>query len=250
MKAHQRIIREKKENEKFENNLFGEYYKEINVDISKSVVMEVNRKTAEKIILEYEWLGTMGTTNLYYGIMFDGVCAGVVCYGYFQALAGYSGYVGEKYGKKGIQLSRGACVFWAHPHSASKLIGKSLQNVSKLGYKYVIAFSDSEAGEIGTVYQATNWHYLGIDPTAGKTNKGHFYLKQNGRKWMDDRDFNKRYGFKNLDKFLIDNPEIKKVVTKPKARYIKLIGNKTENKHMMKYLKDKILPYPKRNKNG
>lgn len=35
---------------------------------------------------------------------------------------------------------------------------------------------------------------------------------------------------------------------KPKARYIKLLGNKYENKEMEKYLKDKIHPYPKRKK--
>lgn len=100
--------------------------------------------------------------------------------------------------------------------------------------------------KIGTVYQATNWYYLGIDTTGGKTNHGHYNLMHNGKLWMNDRDFNKKYGMRNLDKYLLENKEITKVPTKPKARYIKLIGSKKENKEMMVHLEKKILPYPKR----
>ena len=131
-KAHQRIIREKKSQET-PHDLFGNYWDNINTDIDNGIIKVIDYQTAKKIILEYEWLGTMGTTQYHFGIFFDGNCAGVVCYGYFQAMNTNSGghpyapYIGEKYSKQGIQLSRGACVHWSHKHTGSKLIGTTFK---------------------------------------------------------------------------------------------------------------------------
>lgn len=237
MKAHQRLIREQLK--LYDNGgLFG-YPKDI--DIKKSVLKEVDYLTAKNIIEKYEWLGTMGTTQFYYGIYFDNVCAGVICFGFFQAMAGYSGFIGDKYADKGIQLSRGACVWWAHEHSGSKLIGFGLREMEKKGYKYVIAFSDPEAGEIGTLYQATNWHYIGFGNT-----KHYNIVINDGKFFMNDRDFNKKYGYKNLNIFLRENPTLELQIIKPKGRYIKLLGSKSEQNEMMSVLKNRIKPYPKR----
>lgn len=43
-----------------------------------------------------------------------------------------------------------------------------------------------------------------------------------------------------------DKPYLELRMRKPKARYIKLLGNRHENKEMMSVLADKIKPYPKR----
>jgi hypothetical protein len=245
MKAHQRIIRE---NEQLtdDGGLFGYPVP----DIKKATCCEVSYETAKKIILQYEWLGTMGTTQYHYGIYYDDVCAGVVCFGYFQAMntnSGghpYSPYVGEMYGKQGVQLTRGACAWWAHEHSGSKLIAYGLKEMVKKGYKYVVAFSDAEAGEIGTLYQATNWHYLGA------TSVKHYdvYFKDGGI-YRNDRDFFKEHGEGGRDvmmEFIKDKKALEVRLRLPKARYIKLIGNRKENKEMLEILKPKILPYPKR----
>jgi hypothetical protein len=245
-KAHQRIIRDQKQ---FTDSggLFG--YPS-NPDIKKALLRDVNYQTAKKIIEEYEWLGTMGTTQYHYGIYFDDVCGGVVCFGYFQAMNTNSGghpyapYIGEQFAKSGVQLTRGACAWWVHEHSGSKLIAYGLKRMAQMGYKYCVAFSDQEAGEIGTLYQATNWHYLGF------SNSMHYDLYYtNGRLFKNDRDFFKEYGFSGkvkMEEFIKDKPHLVLRQRKPKARYIKLLGNKVENKIMMQYLKDKILPYPKR----
>jgi hypothetical protein len=245
VKCHQRIIREKEQL----NDCGGLFGYPI-ADIKKAVCCEISYETAKQIILKYEWLGTMGTTQYHYGIYYDGVCAGVVCFGYFQAMntnSGghpYSPYVGEKYGKDGIQLTRGACVWWAHEHSGSKLIAFGLGEMKKKGYKYVIAFSDPEAGEVGTLYQATNWFYLGA------TNVNHYdiYFKGGGI-YRNDRDFFKEHGAcgkNSMMEFIKDKKALELRARFPKARYVNLIGTKKENKEMMEVLKDKILPYPKR----
>ena len=248
-KAHQRIIREKKSKE-IPNDLFGNYWDNINKDIDNGIIKEIDSQTAKKIILEYEWLGTMGTTQTHYGIFFDKYLGGVVCYGYFQAMNTNSGghpyapYVGIKYAKQGIQLSRGACVHWCHKHTGSKLIGTTLRLMSQKGFKYVIAFSDPEAGEIGTLYQATNWYYLGL----GTTKHYDIYYKKGGL-YMNDRDFYRKYGVCGkaaLTKWLLDKPDLSIKERLAKGRYIYLLGNKREKKQMMKTLNDKIKPYPKR----
>lgn len=238
-KAHQRIIREQKQ-QSDTGGLFGHPI----ADIKNAVCREITYEQAKAIILEYEWLGTMGTTQMHYGIYFDGVLGGAICFGFFQAMQGYATYVGEKYAKKGIQLSRGACVHWAHEHSASKLIAFGLREMEKKGYKFCVAFSDSEAGEIGTVYQATNWYYL-----SAKTDVHWDLYYKNGDLYMNDRDIFKKYGFRGrrkMEEFIKDKPNIEMKLRKPKARYMKLLGNKREIREMMECLKDKIHPYPKR----
>jgi hypothetical protein len=247
-KAHQRIIREQKAQGSVED-LFGTPV----ADIKTAECREINYEQAKSIILEYEWLGTMGTTQLHYGIFFDGILGGAICFGYFQALRAGNGkhpyltYVGEKHAKNGIQLSRGACVHWAHEHSGSKLIGYGLRQMAQKGYKYCIAFSDDEAGEIGTLYQATNWLYLGKQ----KENKHHFNIvHQDGKTFCDCRDLKRKLGFSNInaaEEYIKDKPNLKIKKLKRKARYIKLLGTKRENAEMMEFLSGKILPYPKRN---
>ena len=251
-KAWQRKIREQKANEE---NLLLFKDEPDEADIKKAVIREIGYNTAKAVIEEYEWLGTMGTTQFHYGIYFDGFCGGVVCFGYFQAMfnsnniergGGYSHYVGDKFWDKGIQLTRGACVHWAHEHSGSKLIAYGLREMEKKGYKFCIAFSDKEAGEIGTLYQATNWHFIG---SSGPLHYD-LYFKGGGL-YLNNRDFNKKYkkgGFKNKVDFIDANPELKLELKTihPKGRYIKLLGNKIEKREMMKTLKDKIKPYPKR----
>lgn len=242
MKAHQRIIREKKQTTDA-GGMFG--YP--NADIKTAVCKEITFEQAKTIILEYEWLGSMGTTQYHYGIFFEGVLAGAICFGYFQRVGGYGMYVGEKYGKQGVQLSRGACAWWAHEHSASKLIAYGLREMRKKGYKFCIAFCDPEAGEIGTVYQATNWQYLGFT----KDKHWNLYYKT-GKKYMDDRDIYKKFGFRGLAKlqeFIKDKPDLEIKLSHPKARYIKLLCNKYEAKEIMTVLKDKLQPYPKRKPN-
>jgi hypothetical protein len=245
--AHQRKIREAKK-ETDNSFLFGVP----KADIKQAELKEISYDDAKSIILDYEWLGTMGTTQYHYGIFYEGTLSGVVCFGYFQAMlnenktktgGGYSYYVGDKYWDKGIQLTRGACAWWCHEHSGSKLIAYGLREIAKRGFKFVVAFSDGEAGEIGTLYQATNWNYIG---SSGRTHWDVYH--KSGGLYLNDRDFHKRNGFsgkKELDSWAIGKPYL----IKPryaKGRYIKLIGTKRENKEMMAVLKDKVKPYPKR----
>ena len=41
------------------HNLFGEWWKKVDVDIKKAVVQPINFVTASNLIKKYEWLGCM-----------------------------------------------------------------------------------------------------------------------------------------------------------------------------------------------
>ena len=160
--SHQYKIRIKKSKEQTQS-IFGEYWKNVDLNLKKAQVKKVSREEATKIILEYEWLGTMSTTSHHYGIFFDNICGGVICLG-VNCTANPNGP--KEFGIKASEfwtLARGACVHWTPKGSASKLIAQGLKLLKDEvpECKVVIAYSDVSAGEIGTVYQASNWLYIG-----------------------------------------------------------------------------------------
>lgn len=132
------------------------------LDIKRAIVRPVSRHLAEQIIFKYEWLGTMANTHWHYGIFFGSYCAGVCCVGSSSVVAGP--YTHHTFGIDRNALSmlaRGACVHWAPNGTNSKLVAWTLKFVARLGFKIILAYSDSDAGEIGTIYQACNWVYIG-----------------------------------------------------------------------------------------
>jgi len=59
-------------------------------------------------------------------------------------------------------LARGANVHWAPKGANSRLVSWACRLLAReIDAKVVIAYSDTDAGEIGTIYQACNWVYIG-----------------------------------------------------------------------------------------
>lgn len=244
MKAHQRIIREQKAKEK-SLDLFGDWWRDIDADIKKAEVRRVTKQTAERIILEYEWLGTMHpTSSHFFGIFFGEYCGGVTCFGVKNSSTSFAKYVGAEHEPRGIQLHRGACVHWAHKHAGSMLISASIRELATEGYRWALAFSDSDAGEIGTLYQATNWYYIGL---GSKTQPN--IVDRTGRIVISSHHMFKTLGSSGrpaIDRFLAENPGTTEQPLNPKGRYVMLMGSKKDKKAMMKHLRPHIQPYPKR----
>ncbi len=84
-------------------------------------------------------------------------------------------------------VSRGACISWSPKNLASWLIMKSLDwMVQNTQFRLFTAYSDPEAKELGTVYQACNWMYLG----AGSGTIKRYYDPKNPKYgWFSDRNF-------------------------------------------------------------
>jgi hypothetical protein len=135
-------------------------------DFSTAEVREISHAKAKQVILTYEWLGTMGTTRRCFGLFFDGELAGVECFG-STAGTGVLYVCGPAHADRVMTLCRGACVSWAHEHSASYLITRACNLLAEEGKNVFVAYADTDAGEIGTVYQASNWFYCGMTADRG-----------------------------------------------------------------------------------
>ena len=109
--AHQKLIRDKMQKED-SLNLFGEWWKEVDTDIKKSSIKQIDYRTANSLIEKYEWLGCMPAMVKYcFGIYFEGHLGGAVVYSteYIENLGHWDKY---DFTGKIILLSRGACVHW------------------------------------------------------------------------------------------------------------------------------------------
>lgn len=245
--AHQKIIRDKK-SETDNQNLFGAYWENIDLDLKKSSVKEIDLITAKNMVEEYEWLGCMPAITWYcYGIYFEGHCGGVVVFSpeYIENLGRWDKY---DYTGKIILLSRGVCLHWAPINTNSKLVMTAIKMLPEK-YKIVTATTDHLAGEIGTIYQACNFYYVGSMRDANPN-----IPSKNGDRdgWLIDgklygaRSLRMKYGDTKMETLLKYNKEVKKVKQNSKHRYFIFRGTKQEQKYHKQQIEHLIKPYPKR----
>ena len=257
-KAHQRLIRERHSQE---HDPFLPVKRKLARSFDHATVKEIDRATAESIILKYEWLGTMGTTDYQFGLYFGEYLAGAICFGRTAGTKTAGSICGLEFAHTVKTLNRGACVHWAHPHSASFMISRACRLMSAKGFHVFVAYSDTEAGEIGTVYQASNWLYCGM------TGASSMFV------WAGKPVLNSIYDGKPRDERSIQNStrirtnatgayrtkcsrrEMRRRLveegflffkTQPKHRYVWIDGDKATKRTLREHLKWNELPYPKR----
>jgi hypothetical protein len=233
---------------------------------------EIGAAEAAEFIRRYEWLGTVGNPVARY-------CARNE-YGEAAAVAILSAPVNVQaagicrplnprnlsdedraYLATVACLERGACAHWAHPHTASWFIPKVLELArAEHGWKIFYAYSDPEAGEIGTIYQACNWLYIGAGAGRGSRGPRSKFRHSDwprttlhgGGKWIGERAFYQRglsvadVGRRNgLGRLSAARPW-EMIDDLDKGKYVKFVGNKGERRALMKALRYPVLPYPKR----
>jgi hypothetical protein len=205
-------------------------------------INSISYSLAKEFILQYEWLGTMGSAKYCYGLFIDGHLAGVVCYTTPVSPNGYRTLLGLKKTDVIFQLGRGASSHWAPKWVPSKLIANTLKRVgSDYNVKAVIAYADREAGEIGTIYQACNGIFLGMtNPGGAKT-----YVI-NGIKYHP-RSVHRKFGCRSQVFLRTIDPNFQTIKIHPKLRYIFFTCGKKEVIEMRERIALLIQPFPKRN---
>lgn len=152
-KCYQRHVRE----------VWGEIeYRPTLASLKGARVERITRAEAETVILKYEWLQSMGRgVSAYYGLKLDGELLGASCWGRMGGAVG--NICGTEYAKQTVCLMRGACVPHAPDNSASFFTRNACRQAYKdFGWEVTFAYSDTvDAGEMGTVYQACGWYFLG-----------------------------------------------------------------------------------------
>jgi hypothetical protein len=208
IKAHQKIIREQ---------LIIHAPEPAATDIKASVVREISYADAKVIIEQFEYLGTMPAFALHcFGIFFGDRLGGAVVYaseptenlGVWDRL-GYSGKI--------ICLARGACAHWAHHHAASRLIRRSMRLLPGC-YQVITATVDPSAGEIGIVYQASGFDFVGTMTAGGDRLR---VSDRNGQV-LSDRTARRRFGSSAVNDLLQAGLHVEQCVRK--GRYFAFRG--------------------------
>lgn len=156
-----------------------------------------NKKTvwieAKEFIERHEWLGKMGLYPTYiFTARYNGILAGVLS---FDMPNAFSKMLGEETRKMERLIGRGACISWSPKNLASSMIGRAIKElVKKTPFRLFTAYSDVEAKELGTIYQACNFYYLGQKSGAG------YQYKISDHKWVSDRYFRSRSVYKRIAK--------------------------------------------------
>jgi len=162
-------------------------------DFQFEYIPSEDKETCKEIklfIQKHEWLGKLPnrpTHRFTARLRKNGQLAGTIIMAVPNA---FSNLLGRENKNKEKLISRGACISWAPKNLGSWLISSSIKwMVKNTEFRYFTAYSDPEARELGTIYQACNFIYLG--QTSGTAKQ---YLDPNHpeKGWFSDREFRKK----------------------------------------------------------
>lgn len=203
-------------------------------------VIPIPVKEARKYIATFHYSATMpdSTRFTYAGFLGDRLC-GIICYGMGCGKNQYTSLFPDIKNGHYLELTRLWCPDDMPKNTESKLISQSLKQLPP-EIEVVISFSDESKSHSGTIYQATNWHYVGV-------NKGGRMLAKDGIEKHP----------RLLSIYRMRHPELKDMPTEElrkllgyeyvpagrKHKYVYLRGRR--RRALYHQIKDRILPYPK-----
>jgi len=238
-KSHQRLIRENRERDGADNNMFGDWYSSLNKRLGDTQIRNISYNTAKTMIEDYEWIGTMPlpkSCRYIYGIFFDGCLGGVEVF-----VEPSTRQFNKQHPRQVVQLNRGACAYWTPKNTASYLLARCLKLLKANNIVAVLAYCTVEAGEYGTIYQSIGFLYVGLTPKSKTYFLDGYWVSE--RTLADKKKWARERGGQWVDKF----NNLKTRQLQGKFRYLKLIGSHKENKEFVRTYKYISEPYPKRN---
>lgn len=163
-------------------------------DFKFEFVPKENKEFCQKVkafIERHEWLGKMPHRPTHRFIAtYKGILAGVVVMATPNA---FSNLLGKEHRDLEKLISRGACISWSPKNLASALIMYSVRWMAKnTHYRLFTAYSDIEARELGTIYQACNFIYLGQNSGA----RFEYFDPEFSENGFSDRVFRKTTSYK------------------------------------------------------
>ena len=269
-------LSKEKEDREFIKNTFNIEIEDISIkDFEiRQITSKEDKQEAIEFIKRYEWLGTITQYSThYFGAYYKGVLGGVTIFSMPNA---FSKLLGEDTKNLERLVSRGACASWTPKGLASHFLMSSIRHmVATTQYRLFTAYSDPTAKELGTIYQSTNWYYLGqksgtttryVNPYTGKIVSDRFFRQKTAYKkyavelgiewkkeWTGKSGVNWELVPDEIEKQLRDYSKKKQSESKAieypnKHKYAYVLGrSKLETKRLRKILESnvKIYPYPK-----
>ncbi len=173
-----------------------------------------------------------------WGLWHGAVLQGVVAYN-LPTISTCSAVFGPEHRDKVWHMSRLALADNAPRNSESRLIGQSLRVIQREHDVWaVITYADTQAGHIGTVYQATNAIYTGTSVIKS------FYTDSEGIRRTVYQDG------KTMSPEVAASRGWQLHRGMPKHRYVYILGSKTQRRQRLQLLKLPVLPYPKHTEEG
>lgn len=221
-------------------SLFDNFELQINLD--EVIVKKASVKEIRRAIVTGHYSGVMpDATQEAFGAYQNEVLIGAAAYGPGGNSKTFGAIINGFDSSNARELIR----LWVHPeaptNTASFIIGRSLRLLPE-NVGLVVTFADSGQSHIGAIYQATNFHYLGM------SNQGTRYVDASGVE-VTARLANV-YRTRNPLKFegmslgeIRTNLGWQPVISHPKHRYA--IGVGKGKKQVNKVLKALSFPYPK-----
>lgn len=269
-------LSKEKEDREFIKNAFDIEIEDISIkDFEiRQITSKEDKQEAIEFIKRYEWLGTITQYSThYFGAYYKGVLGGVTIFSMPNA---FSKLLGEDTKNLERLVSRGACASWTPKGLASHFLMSSIRHmVATTQYRLFTAYSDPTAKELGTIYQSTNWYYLGqksgtttryVNPYTGKVVSDRFFRQKTAYKkyavelgiewekeWTGKSGVNWELVPDGIEKQLRDYSKKKQSESKAieypnKHKYAYVLGrSKLETKRLRKMLESnvKTYPYPK-----
>jgi hypothetical protein len=195
--------------------------------VSNADVREFSRR--------YHYTGLPGSASWRWGLWHGPVLHGVVAYNNGTRGMGANAF-GDEHANKVWHMGRLMLSDDSPRNSESRLIGGSLAAIERQYPETwaVITFADEEVGHIGTIYQATNALYTGTT-TSDTSQKYYVNAEGDRRSWRSVRE----KGRSGLPGWTLTQ------ASKPKHRYVYVLGSKTQRRQRRALLKLPVLPYPK-----
>ena len=147
-------------------------------------------KEVKEFIMRHEWLAKLPnrpTHRFTARLKKNGTLAGTIIMATPNA---FSNLLGKENTNREKLISRGACISWSPKNLGSWLVMSSVRWMAEnTDFRYFTAYSDPEAKELGTIYQACNFQYLG--QTSG-TDKQYLDPNHPEKGWFSSREFRKK----------------------------------------------------------
>jgi hypothetical protein len=130
VKAYQRIIRETAPPEPDE-----EIKRALAQDFSNASVREIPYALAKPLVMQHEWLHSMGSARWCWGLFFGEHLGGVEGFGSTVGTHTFESIAGIENAPLVCTLVRGCCLPWTPTGSASYLISGACQGMAKGAFK-------------------------------------------------------------------------------------------------------------------
>lgn len=240
-------------------------------------IFVTNKKEQIKLkefIKQHEWLGNLSQfTTHWFGCYLDTILAGAIL---FNVPNSFSKLLGDDTPKIERLISRGACISWSPKNLASSFLMWCIKYmVENTDFRLFTAYSDPQAKELGSIYQACNFFYLGqssgttaryVNPYTGKLVSDRFfrqktsykkYCKELGIEWQSNWMHPTGMCWYNMPKeteIILRNyskkkqKEAVKTIVPAKHKYAYIRGRDKRETKKLKSLfleRNKVYPYPK-----